>query len=252
MIESTMKLTKTPEQINAVTTLGGRKLPYRIITSKRARRLRLSVTSQEVTVTLPVGVKPGDAEKFLQQNAQWLLHQLERAAKTRPAGNVLPPDVIYFRGIATRIEIIDEAGRLSRMRIDEERGRLVLRVPPGTRGTPRSIIEPWLKQQARQEIEQMVKASAARMKVSPKKVTIRDQRTRWGSCSNKGTLSFNWRLIMAPPIVMEYVVIHELAHLRQPNHSTAFWDLVAAYAPAYKKSRLWLKKNGAALRPDNQ
>ncbi len=81
------------------------------------------------------------------------------------------------------------------------------------------------------------------------KVTIRDQRTRWGSCSSRGTLSFNWRLIMAPPDVMDYVVVHELCHLIEPNHSRKFWQLLAGLLPDFRQPRLWLKRNVNLLRP---
>ena len=137
------------------------------------------------------------------------------------------------------------------MRVDEIEGGLVLRVPVSTRAAPRALAEAWLKAQARGELEKILKEQAARMRVSPKKLTIRDQRTRWGSCSTRGTISLSWRLIMAPPQVMQYVVIHELAHLVQPNHSPAFWQVVTRYAPDWKTSRAWLHKHAAQLRPEN-
>ncbi|MPN53172.1 hypothetical protein SDC9_200836 [bioreactor metagenome] len=99
------------------------------------------------------------------------------------------------------------------------------------------------------EIEQVTARLAQTMRVSFNSLTIRDQRTRWGSCSSKGTLSFNWRLVMTPPTILQYVVIHELAHLTVPNHSAEFWGRVAAFYPDYKKARLWLKKNASLLYP---
>lgn len=81
-----------------------------------------------------------------------------------------------------------------------------------------------------------------------KRITIRDQKTRWGSCSSNGTLSFNWRLMLAPPRVLDYVVVHELCHLTYMNHSPAFWALVAQIMPQYQEYRLWLKNNGSTLR----
>jgi predicted metal-dependent hydrolase len=88
------------------------------------------------------------------------------------------------------------------------------------------------------------------MGVRPASLTIRNQKSRWGSCSTRGTLSFNWRLIMAPPEVLDYVVVHELAHMMEHNHSKAFWALVAKYCPDYLAHRNWLKQNQAAMWPD--
>lgn len=243
---------KMTNSIDAVTSIAGRKIPYRIIQSVRARRLRLSVTARGVTVTLPKGTRPAAAERFLQENAQWLLLQLEKMEKAKQSRKLLPEDVIFYHGVPTRIQVVQEAERLSRMRVDIAQNALVVRVPAGTRAAPRSLVEPWLKAQARIELAELLKQQAARMRVSPKKLTIRDQRTRWGSCSTNGTISLNWRLIMALPSVMEYVVIHELAHLQQPNHFSAFWAVVARYAPTYKESRQWMRKHAAQLRPDEQ
>ena len=85
------------------------------------------------------------------------------------------------------------------------------------------------------------------MGVAYDQIQIRNQRTKWGSCSSRGTLSLNWRVIMAPPAISAYLVVHELAHLREPNHSAAFWAIVAEYDPAYERHRAWLKTNGTDL-----
>lgn len=237
------------ESIDAITTLNGQKVAYKIVHSKRARRLRITVSVSGVTVTLPAGVKAVEAERMIQQNSRWLLAQLERVAKKKAVGSSIPEDMVLLRGKPIHIEVIREVSRISRVHISELREKLLARVPAGSRGNPRGLVEPWLKAQARKDIEEVVLQQAARMNLRVKSISIRDQRTRWGSCSSKGTLSFNWRLIMAPPAVLEYVVIHELSHLRHPNHSPAFWGVVAHYAPDYKTLRHWLRKNAAAMRP---
>jgi predicted metal-dependent hydrolase len=133
--------------------------------------------------------------------------------------------------------------------VDEEKGKLVLRIPTHAREIVPAALENHLRGLARQQIEETVSIQSMRMGLKPRSVTIRDQRTRWGSCSSTGTLSFNWRLIMVPPTVMEYVVIHELAHMAQPNHSPAFWAIVSRYYPSFKEARSWLRKNAALLHP---
>ena len=100
---------------------------------------------------------------------------------------------------------------------------------------------------ARERIAALAAREAADMGVSYERLTIRDQRTRWGSCSSRGTLSFNWRLVLAPSAVLDYVVVHELCHLRHPNHSARFWSLVAERRPDYRAQRVWLRRHGAEL-----
>jgi len=187
----------------------------------------------------------------MQKNAAWVMEQLARQEKhiRQNQRKTLPKDVFLLHGVPTKIEVIEEAGRKLRGRVEEANGKVIVLVPVGTAGKAPQMLESWLKALARSEIETTVAVQARRMRVSPKTVTIRDQKTRWGSCSNRGTLSFNWRLVMALPSVMEYVVIHELAHNSVPNHSSDFWKLVAAYYPAYKEARLWLRRNSALLHP---
>lgn len=237
------------EPIEASTTLGGRSVPYRILISTRARRLRVTVANGKVSVTLPRGVPRGAAEKMLHEHADWVIKQLTRAADPRRPDKSLPPDVILLRGEVVQVVVIEEPGRASRLRVEETPDRLILRVAPGEGKGGRALAVPWLKACARAELSAAADQWAARMGVRFKSITIRDQKTRWGSCSSRGTLSFNWRLVMAPQAVQTYVVIHELAHLKQPNHSPAFWQIVAQHFPDYKKARAWLRGNAGLLRP---
>lgn len=237
------------EPTEAIITISGRRVPYRVVRSTRARRLRVTVKEGQVTVTLPRGVRESEAERLLQQHGAWLLKHLDAPTRRKKPAQTLPADVILLRGTAHRIEVIEEPERLSRLRVEEKSGRLLVRVPPGTREPPRRLVVPWLKAQARLIIEASVRRQSACMSVTYKIISIRDQRTRWGSCSNQGSLSFNWRLVMAPPAVLEYVVVHELAHRRQQNHSKAFWQVVAQYYPDFKAARAWLRANASLLRP---
>lgn len=237
------------EPIEATTSIGGRVVPYRILVSTRARRLRLTVSNGQVSVTLPRGVPRGAADKMLQEHADWVLKQLTRAASPRHPVKNLPPDVILLRGAVRQVVIVEEAGRSSRLRVNESADRLTLRVAQGEGKGGRALAVPWLKARAREELSMAADHWAGRMGVRFKSITIRDQKTRWGSCSSRGTLSFNWRLVMAPEAIQEYVVIHELAHLKQPNHSTAFWQIVSQHFPDYKKARAWLRANASLLRP---
>jgi predicted metal-dependent hydrolase len=236
-------MTETTHSIS----IAGKTIPYKIRVSTRARRLRITVSACGVTVTLPNGVPQREAERFLQQNAVWLNAQLERSSRlAKPSP--LPADVILWHGEAVQLQRIEEADRKSRVKVEESKGRLKVYMPDGSKASTRLAAETWMRSNARAEIEQVVMEQARRMNARPKAISIRDQRTRWGSCSSRGNLAFNWRLVMTPPGVLQYVVVHELAHLFELNHSKDFWDIVAKYFPDYKKARTWLRKNASSLR----
>ncbi|MHB8088929.1 MAG: M48 family metallopeptidase [Anaerolineaceae bacterium] len=227
--------------------IAGKTIPYKIRISTRATRLRITVSASGVTVTLPKGVPQREAENFLKQNVVWLNTQLERTARlTKPSP--LPADVILWHGEAVQLQRIEEADRKSRVKVEAAKGRLKVYMPAGSKASTRLAAEAWMRANARTEIEQVVIEQARRMNARPKAVSIRDQRTRWGSCSSRGNLAFNWRLVMTPPGVLEYVVVHELAHMFELNHSKDFWDIVARFFPEYKKARTWLRKNASSLR----
>lgn len=236
-------MTETTHSIS----IAGKTIPYKIRVSTRATRLRITVSASGVTVTLPKGVPQREAERFLQQNAVWLNAQLERSSRlAKPSP--LPADVILWHGEAVQLQRIEEPDRKSRIKVEAVKGRLRVFMPAGSKASTRLAAEAWMRANARVEIEQVVVEQARRMNARPKAISIRDQRTRWGSCSSRGNLAFNWRLVMTPPGVLQYVVVHELAHMFELNHSKDFWDIVANYFPDYKKARAWLRKNASSLR----
>jgi predicted metal-dependent hydrolase len=111
---------------------------------------------------------------------------------------------------------------------------------------PRRVLD-FLKKQAREDLSNAIDFHAERLGVKPKSISIRDSKTRWGSCSSNGTLSFSWRIILAPSDILDYLAAHEVAHLREMNHSPRFWKLVEDTCPHTKQSRAWLKAHGAIL-----
>jgi predicted metal-dependent hydrolase len=118
---------------------------------------------------------------------------------------------------------------------------------PRLRLDPRDVSEADARRAARELVAMLAEDEAQELGVAYKRIEIRDQRTRWGSCSPRGTLSFNWRLVLAPYDVLDYVVVHELCHLREPNHSRRFWRLVETRRPAWRDHRDWLHRNGPEL-----
>lgn len=152
---------------------------------------------------------------------------------------------LLFRGEPHRLRVRVAPVRTSRVYVAG--GTIWLLLSPGERRDAETLLVDWLKAQARRIILPRVRELAARHGFTYRRVFIRSQRTRWGTCSSKANLSFNFRLVLAPPEVLDYVIVHELAHLRVPDHSRRFWQLVARLYPAYPRWRLWLRRHEAAL-----
>ncbi|MBI3553179.1 MAG: M48 family metallopeptidase [Elusimicrobia bacterium] len=154
---------------------------------------------------------------------------------------------VPFRGgmLDFRVDVDSEA-RYSRFQESEE-GLLLIR-SPNDPAKPREILNEWYRGKASALFSERTALWAARMGLAYRSVRIKDQRTLWGSCSKEGNLNFNWRVVLAPPEALDYLVIHELAHLREMNHSRRFWALVAAQCPGWKAQRRWLREHSRELK----
>lgn len=226
-------------------------IPYTIRVSRRATRYHISVSDQGVEVVLPDGIPISRADSLLRDHADWLTVQLQKLAKRTRRADLphLPANSILYQGKPVTVLLKPDLSLKSRAVVGLVGDRLLVRVPNRINSIPKTAVEAWLREQARHTIQLRVTAWSATFHLRPKHITIRDQRTRWGSCSSRGGLSFNWRLIMVPREVMDYVIIHELSHMDVPNHSTRFWTLVGTRDPEYKKHRMWLKHNTHLLHP---
>jgi predicted metal-dependent hydrolase len=213
-------------------------LEYTIRRSPRARRVRVKVDPHEgVEVVIPQRATHRDAKRAVAELRPWIDRRLHEAKQARDR-LAAPPGTVPF---------LDARLRLHR---DPDRTRAhrhgdVLHVPEHE---PHEALERWYRAQARAEIAPRVEHAAKALNiVTPTTLAIRNQRTRWGSCSTTGALSFNWRLLLAPEPVLDYVVWHEACHLVVMDHSRRFWALVERHAPGYREPRRWLRQNGAAL-----
>jgi predicted metal-dependent hydrolase len=213
-------------------------LDYTIRRSPRARRIRVKVDPYDgVEVVIPQRATTREAQAAVVELRPWIDRRLEdaHAARARVAS---PPGTVPFLGA--------ELG----LRPDPRRSNVVRRggelwIP---QNQPHAALERWYRAQARREIApRLARAVHAVGARGPVSLAIRNQRTRWGSCSSTGTMSFNWRLVLAPEPVLDYVVWHEACHLVVPNHSKRFWALVERHVPDYREPRRWLQRNGAAL-----
>ena len=227
--------------------LAGRTVPYTLTISHRAQQPRLIVApGTGLRVVAPLGYDRNRLLHFIQGRQGWILKHLDRfaALPATPAADALPPEQIAFLGTPHTIRVVVVPGRCAT--IVHDRQAFVITVPEAALARP--ALEAWLRAAARFAIVAQVAARATEMGLTYDRVAIRDQKTRWGSCSRAGNLNFNWRLALAPPAVLDYVVVHELAHRVELNHSARFWRVVARYCPAYNEHRAWLRKHGAELR----
>lgn len=152
---------------------------------------------------------------------------------------------VLYRGRDYLVETRVEPVRRRKVQIEEE--KILITLPEGAEGEAGSALEHWFRSMARLLINQRVRVINQTLNLSYNRIFIKGQKTRWGSCSRQKNLNFNWRLVMAPLPVLDYVVAHELLHLAEPNHSKRFWALVEEICPDYKEHRAWLKNNGWRL-----
>jgi hypothetical protein len=203
-----------------------------------------------VEVITPVGANDLRPKNFLLDNAAWVLDQmafLRRLGSVHTKPKSLPADTILFRGRRVRIEIIRKETARMYGTVQPGHSALKVRLPMGSQIASAKPLESWLRRQARQDITARLTERAKQMRVKPGRVSIRGQRTKWGGCSRRRNLSFNWRLVMAPPAVLDYIVVHELAHLIEPYHSIKFWLIVRSHCPHFERHKRWLRSHQQSL-----
>ncbi|HVX81678.1 MAG TPA: SprT family zinc-dependent metalloprotease [Devosiaceae bacterium] len=231
---------KWPEMTEA--SVDGRTVEIAVRVSTRARSYRLSIPHQGAPIlTVPRYGRWSEAEAFLDRQTGWLAARLKRTVQpvSFSSGARVP-----VRGVE---HVIVPTGRIrGQVEIGERNGFPALYVPGEPAHRPRRLAD-WLKSEAQRDLERRVAVHAGRLDVTVKSVRLRSQTTRWGSCSSRGNLNFNWRLVLAPRFVLDYVAAHEVAHLVEMNHSEAFWATVAATLPTMEKGRAWLKVHGREL-----
>lgn len=231
--------------------LGGRRLEFAVSHSRTARRARIRVSAAGVVVVLPRRADAARADRFLRANARWVLAQLkfiERAGSLRQERRTSDRPTVMLRGVHVPVRIEEEEASRTFGIVRHGAGEIIVRVPRGGGVDPMRALESWLRRTARADIHAAIESRARDVRRRPGKVMVMAQRTKWGNCSRRGNVSINWRLVMAPPAVLDYAVVHELAHLVVPSHSSRFWFVVMSHCPSYAKHRAWLTANGDRLR----
>lgn len=226
-----------------VVRIGGRILPVRFLRNSRARRYVLRLTTDGVVrITIPRRGTLREAVALARRHEEWLVRQwIKRQAATDGDGPWRHGTEIWFRGGRSRIEV-SEIRDIREIRFGD---CVIVAAIDGSDLRP--VVESHLIALARRELPGRTIEFAARFGVEVGDVTVRNQRSRWGSCSRQGTISLNWRLVQMPPSVSDYIIIHELAHLRHMNHSPRYWRQVAEWCPDHRAAENWLKRHGREL-----
>lgn len=228
---------------------------YRIRRSGRAQRARIIVSPNQVEVVAPHAMQESRIHRFVLEKRDWIVQTLAKIARQMHARqSFITPHfgdgaMIPYRG--ERYQLRTCSTHLKRVKIDFDAGFIAF-IPQTL--TPdqhaqhiKTALTRWLWRRAEEDAHRLLRPHISRFNLQPRSINIRTQKSRWGSCGIHNDLQLNWLLILAPPEVFEYVLVHELCHIRFKNHSRDFWSLVAEHLPDYKQYRSWLKTHGAGL-----
>ena len=225
-------------------------IPYPIRRSGRARRARIHVSADGVEVVLPRGLPLREVEPFVEEKRRWIertLRRIREAQAEQPPPLIVDGGEVPYLGERLALRVRVEPGR---RRSHVARRDAALHVAVGAPGPEplRDALERWYRRRARIEVKRRLDAAALGAGRTYSSLQIRGQRTRWASCSSTGAMSFNWRLLLAPAAMLDYVVDHEVAHLEVHDHSDRFWSLLARRCPDYEQHEAWLRRHGQSLR----
>ncbi len=227
---------------------------YSIRRSQRAVKVRIVVKPGKVEVVAPPKAVESNIHRFVQTQQQWVLQALAKMAEKTQHHNLAPQRYghgadIPYQGQFFKMTV--RPSRLKRIKI-EFFNEFIAHVPetmPVKEQSEhiRAALINWIKKQAKTQVGQLITQHAPKNRLYPRSVTIKTQKSRWGSCGIHNDIHINWLLLLAPIEVLEYVVVHELCHIREKNHSRQFWALVAEHLPEYQQHRRWLKQQGSQL-----
>lgn len=221
-------------------------LKYKVIRSPKRRKLTITVErDRTVVVRAPERLAEDEVHRFVDAKRPWILEKLRSPQKYAdrlhpPGKEVVSGESASFLGRDYRIEIADTGS--GNVEFDH-----LFTVPPAQTTKRREVLREWYIAQAKEKILARTRQHAKDLGVEFTSARIVDNRCRWGSCTVGHSVNFNWRLIKAPMFVIDYVIVHELAHLIEPNHTPAFWSIVRAKTPTMEKAKTWLREHGQML-----
>ena len=218
-----------------------------VIRSGRRKTASVKVQEGKVSVAVPKSLSDSRIEALVAKKARWIREKLLLQSEARP---VKPKEYVSgesFTYLGRNYRLKVEAGKPVSVKLKQ--GRLWVRVPGGCSNPEKvkdALIQ-WYRTHAEQKLEQKAERYARIIGVSPSAVGIKTFKSQWGSCDNRGLVQFNWKIIIAPNRIVNYLVVHEICHLKQHNHSPRFWKCVESVFPDYRECREWLKENGRFL-----
>ena len=222
--------------------LNGQVVSYTLKRSARAQHVRLEIKRDTgLTVVIPEFYKTGQLADILQGKRRWILGKLSTYVEIQSPcvrRELKSGDTISYLG--KDLKVLTRQDYQNADNVELQKNTLVVSLKSAN-SRLNVALEQWYRMQAAKLIKERADKLSARLGVSYNRLIIRGQKTRWGSCSRKGNLSFNWKLLMTPEPVIDYVIIHELAHLKEMNHTKKFWRLVAEYCPQWREKRKWLR-----------
>jgi predicted metal-dependent hydrolase len=224
--------------------IGDETLIVRVRESARAKTARIIVGPRRpLEVIVPRGISDTEVDDYLEEKRSWVARKVAKAREIAARPPQLGLDRVGAVWLEGR-EVPIKRQQARRATAGLRDGSLVV---GGDDATAAGAVERWYRREARQRITEVAEREAGRLGLEFKSLGIRDQRTRWGSCSRKGNLSFSWRLLVAPREVLEYVVVHELCHVRVPTHAKPFWRLLETVRPGWQQQARWLREHGQEL-----
>ncbi|MCL6444136.1 MAG: M48 family metallopeptidase [Alicyclobacillus sp.] len=236
-------------------TYGTTSIDYTLCCKAAKRDCTISVDWKTgITVVVPEGIDQERIDAILRRKAPWILRKLAEFREIKPLSTrheFISGEKISYLGRQYRLKVIarDDVTNVS---LTFQSGRFIAVVPKSSSPTwrqerLRQAFRDWYIEHGLSKVEQRVNLFAPRIGVQPSKVVVKDQKTRWGSCTKNGTININWRILMAPMRIVDYVVVHELAHMIHADHSSDFWSVVASVMPDYDERKEWLRIHGPTL-----
>jgi predicted metal-dependent hydrolase len=244
MLQRILRLLDPPTQERIEVVHLGHSYPVVVKRTAQARRytLRIKTATREALLTMPMRGSMATAKDFADRHGGWLA---ARYAKLPEMVDFVVGAQVPLRGELHRIE--HRPGARGTVWVETGTGGERILAVTGEVGFLARRIRDFMKREARKDIDVAAHAHAQALGVKLKRIAIKDTKSRWGSCASDGTLSFSWRMVMAPPFVLDYLAAHEVAHRVEMNHSPRYWRVVASIFPEYEKAEAWLKRHGTEL-----
>jgi hypothetical protein len=235
--------------------LGNKLINYEIIRTNRKTMGIIVDHERNLIVRSPKNTAKAKIEEVLKKKTSWILTKLKEMDKIKPA----PKEKEFMTGeklpyLGRRYRLVVNPAEISKVEVKLYQGKFIIDYPAELKNEKeqrsnqiRNALVEWYREHAKEKINERVDKYKVKLDVEPNNIVVKKQKKRWGSCSSKDNLNFNWKIIMAPMSIVDYLVVHELTHLIHDNHSRNFWATVAVIIPDFKKKQEWLKINGRKL-----